>query len=70
MPWQTTIQLQGQTSLECWVSLKCMWFHKMESKGRSDDPPADRATPCIGTFTQGFKKKSGRPHRLVGVCTL
>ena len=56
MPWQTTIQLQGLTSLECGVSLNCMWSRRMETKGREDNPHADCATPCMGTFTQGFKK--------------
>ena len=56
MPWQTTIQLQGQTYLGCRVSLNCMWSHSVESKGRERDPHADCATPCISTFTQGFNK--------------
>ena len=56
VPWQTTIQLQGQTYLGCGVSLDCMWSHSVESKGKEDDPHADCATPCMGTFTQGLKK--------------
>ena len=61
MPWQTTIQLQGQTYLGCGVSLNCMWSLSLESKRRERIPHACCATPCMGTFTQGLKK-SGRPQ--------
>ena len=38
MPWQTTIQRQGQTYLGCGVPLNCMWSHSVESNGREKDP--------------------------------
>ena len=54
MPWQTTIQLQGQTYLGCGVSLNCIWCHSVESKRRKKDP-----NPSLRD-----SKRSGRPHRL------
>ena len=57
MPWQNTMKLHGQTCSGCRVSLNCMLSLRVASTGRESCPRADCATTCMGSFTQGFKKK-------------
>ena len=72
MPWQTTMKLQGQTYLGYGVSLNCMWCRIVESKERGCCPHDNCATPCMGTYTQRFKKhqeyhihQAGDSHRIL-----